>query len=67
MKTAWRWLALLGVGWAAVLGAQWAVFPDPRWLAVGHSVVFALVTGYWLVGAAFLAQMKRRRPDVFGE
>ena len=60
------WLGLaLGGGWAALLAGHWAFLGDPRWLAVLHTVVFAVVTGYYLVATVAIVYMKRRRPDMF--
>lgn len=67
LSLAFRWFALMGVGWAAILAMHWALFGDPRWLAVLHTVVFAVMVGYWCIAAAFIAQMKKRRPDWFGD
>lgn len=67
MRLAMYWLGVLGVGWAIVLAVHWVAFPEPRWLAVLHLAVFALVAGYYLVGLAFIGSMKRRRPDLFEE
>jgi len=64
---AMRWYAVLGAGWAVVLSAHWLLFDQPRWLVVLHSVVFTLVVGYSCVAMVFIMQMKRRRPDWFGD
>ena len=61
------WFGTLVLGWATVLAAHWLLFEDPRWLVVLHTIVFALIVGYWAIGMAFMHQMKRRRPDWFGD
>ena len=58
---------ILGVLWAMVLTAHWVVFADPRWLAVLHTIVFALATIYWTMAYVFVRFMAKRRPDVFGD
>lgn len=60
------WFAALGLGWAAVLTAHWVLFDEPRWLVILHTVVFALMVGYWCITMLFVTQMKKRRPDWFG-
>lgn len=65
MRLAMYWLGVLGAGWAILLAVHWLVFPDPLWLVVSHTIIFALVVGYYLVGLAFIGSMKRRRPDLF--
>lgn len=65
MRLALRLLVVLGVGWAALLAGHWFVFPEPRWLAVLHTVVFALTCGFYLVTLGFLRSMESRRPDLF--
>lgn len=67
MRLAMYWLGALGIGWAILLALHWIVFPEPGWLAVLHSLVFALVAGYFLVALAFIGSMKRGRPDLFEE
>lgn len=61
------WFAALGFGWAAVLTAHWVLFSEPRWLVILHTVVFALMVGYWCVTMTFITQMKKRSPDWFGD
>ena len=67
MRLAIYCVGALGAGWAILLAAHWIVFPDPRWLTVLHSVVFALVAGYYLVVLAFIGSVRRHRPELFGD
>ena len=67
MRLAMYLVGALGIGWAIVLALHWIVFPEPRWLAVLHSIVFALVAGYYLVALVFIVSVKRERPDLFEE
>ena len=60
-----RWFAMLGAAWAAIVVTHWVVFPEPRWLAVLHTVVFVVMAGYWTITAAFITQLRKRRPDFF--
>lgn len=62
---AMRWLAVVGAGWALLLTLHWLVLRDPRWLVVAHTVVFALVVGYWSITLSFITFVRRRRPDLF--
>ena len=63
--------AALGAGWALVLAGHWLVFPEPRWLAVLHTVVFALMCGYFVFGfvlsSTFMRFVERSRPDLFDD
>lgn len=69
MRIAMLAAAILGAGWALLLAGHWLVFPEPRWVAVVHTVVFALVSGYFVLGyalsSAFVRALERRRPDLF--
>jgi len=71
MRIAMLWTAMLGAGWALLLAGHWLVFPEPRWAAVVHTVVFAVTSGYfvlgWLLSSAFMRAIERRRPDLFGD
>lgn len=64
---AFWWFGALGLGWAAILTAHWLLFDEPRWLVILHTIVFALMVGYWSISMTFMAQMKKRRPDWFGD
>lgn len=65
MKLALRWLAVLGAAWALVLALHWVLLPEPRWLVVLHTVLFALLAGYWTITLSFILFVRRRRPDLF--
>ena len=69
MRIVMLWTAMLGAGWALLLAGHWLVFTDPRWAAVVHTVVFAVVGGYfvlgWFLSTAFMRAIERRRPDMF--
>ncbi len=56
-----RVFAALAVGWAALLAVHWLWLSDPRWLAVLHTMVFALTVGTWIAASAFVTWMQRRR------
>lgn len=61
------WYAALGLGWAGLLSAHWLFLREPRWLVILHTIAFALIVGYWCVTMMFIARMKKRRPDWFGD
>lgn len=65
MRLAMWWYFGLGLAWAAVVAAHWLALPDPRWLAVLHTMVFTLAVVYALFSAAFIRSVQRRRPDWF--
>lgn len=65
VSLALKWFAALGVAWALLLATHWWLFPDPRWLAVTHTVAFALLAGYWTITVSFITFVRRRRPDLF--
>jgi hypothetical protein len=62
-----RWYVATGVAWAAVLAAHWWLAPDPRWLAVAHTVAFAVVVLARSIGLVVLSWLARRRPDLFAD
>ncbi len=66
MRFALYLFGALGLGWTVLLAIHWVVFPQPRWLVVLHTMVLALVAGYYLIALGFIGLMKRRRPDLFG-
>jgi hypothetical protein len=61
------WFAALGLGWTAILTAHWLLFAEPRWLVILHTVVFALMVGYWCITMTFITKVKKRRPDWFAD
>jgi len=64
MRLVTRFFASLAVLWALLLTAHWVFFPEPRWLAAGHTLVFALVVGYWAAATTFMSTvLKRQTPD----
>lgn len=67
MRLVFAWYGVLGAGWALLLAGHWALFADPRWLAVLHTVVFALVAGCALATAAFMTFLRRRAPHLFDD
>lgn len=67
MRLIAMWFGAMGVAWAVVLVGHWMLFPEPRWLAVLHTVVFTLTAGCALFSFAFMTSMTKRRPDVFDE
>lgn len=48
------WMLALATTWAAILAGHWLLFPEPRWLIVLHTVVFALMVAMGTI--AYLAQ-----------
>lgn len=65
IKLYWRFMAALGCAWALFLVAHWTWLADPRLLAVLHTIVFVLVSGYVLAGVVVMTFVRRRRPDFF--
>lgn len=65
MRLALWWYFSLGVAWSFVLAGHWLVLPEPRWLAVLHTVVLALIVSYALCMAMFLRSIQRRQPEWF--
>ena len=60
-----RMFLALAVAWAAILAGHWYLLAEPRWLAVLHTVAFALTLGYALIVGTFLRVLMKRRPDWF--
>lgn len=57
IRMALRWFAALALGWAGLLAVHWLVLGDPQWLVVLHTMVFALVVGYWSAAGLFASRM----------
>ena len=53
------YLAFL-LGWAALLFTHYRYWPEPDWLRIVHTVVFGLVTFYWVVATVFSRVMLKR-------
>jgi len=62
-----RFEAALLLVWGLVLALHWVFWSNPRWLVTLHTIVFALAAVYALASTAFLAFVRRRRPDFFDE
>jgi len=60
MRLAKLWFAVLFAAWAAILAGHWLVFPEPRWLLVLHTVVFALICTMALVAGVAQTHLARR-------
>lgn len=53
------YLAFL-LGWAGLLVTHYRLWPSPDWLRVTHTVVFGLVSLYWLIAMVFSRVMMKR-------
>lgn len=62
-----RWYGALLLGWALLIAGHWVVFPEPRWLAVAHTVGFALYSGLAVLAFAFFRTMIARRPEMLDD
>ena len=62
-----RFEAAMLLGWGLILAAHWVFWSNPRWLVIAHTIVYALAVGYTIASTAFLAFVRCRRPDFFGE
>jgi hypothetical protein len=59
----WAYSAFM-LGWAALLVTHYRFWPEPDWLRVVHTVVFGLVSLYWIIAMVFSRVMlKRYIPD----
>ncbi len=61
------WVAAVLAAWAVVLVGHWLVFPEPRWLVVLHTVLFALGSTLMAITMVIQSQVARRLlpPDPF--
>lgn len=66
MKLVIRLFAGLGVGWVLLVAAHWLVFPEPRWLAVLHTIVAVVVIAKSSAAWLFYRTMRKRDPEVYG-
>ena len=62
-----RWFALMALGWGLILACHWLLLSDPRWLAVLHTIVFAVAVGMCSFAALFATRMTKRREQLLGE
>jgi hypothetical protein len=61
MKIVKRIFMLLILAWGCVLAAHWLWLSTPRWLVVLHTIVYAVVSIFWLAAMLFVTIMARRQ------